>query len=113
MGLVVEDHPLMLHYSKRVGGRPAVRTENHLKNNLDMVVLLHNEEASFTCNKRVTVEDTFGFGTHASPSVQLMTDLENEGAATDLGMRPLHFLINRYVHCMMHAVHRRRSCGFL
>lgn len=113
VGLVAEDHPLLLNYSKRVGGRPAIRTENHLKNHVDMVLLVHNEGATFTCNKRVTVDDTFGFGTDASPSVQLMSDLEYEGAATDIVMRPLQFLINRYVNCVMHAVQCRRSWGFV
>ena len=87
----------MLNYSKRVGGRPAIGAENHLKGHMDMVLLVHKEGATFTCNKRVTVDDTFGFGADPSPSGQQMPDLEYEGAATDIGMIPLQFLVNRYV----------------
>lgn len=90
----------MLGYSKRGGGRPASGKENYLKCSMDMILLVHTEGTAFTCNKRVTVEDTFGHGSEASPSAfQLMHDVEFEGATTDIPMRALHFLINRFVDC--------------
>lgn len=111
MGLGVEEHPLLLNYSKRSGGRPAVGTENHLKNHIDMVLLVHTEGARFTCNARVTADDTFGHGTDASPPLQLMSDIEYERSGTDIAMRPLHFLINRSVDCMPNNVQCHGFCN--
>ena len=85
-------------YKKTGPGRPAAGTQNHLKGNIDMVLLAHTAGTAFTCNKRVTVDDTFGYGADASLSVvQAMYDLEYEGAGTDIPMKTLHFLINRSI----------------
>ncbi|CAM9163771.1 unnamed protein product [Scytosiphon promiscuus] len=102
VGLVVEDHPLLLSYTESREGRPAAGTENHLRNNADMILLAHTEGAAFTCNKPATTNDTFGRGPHASPSAdQCMGDLEYEAAAIDtidIPTRPLLSLINRYTN---------------
>ena len=93
-------------YKKTGPGRPAAGTQNHLKGNVDMVLLAHTAGSVFTCNKRITVDDTFGHGNDASLSVlSCMYDLEYEGGATDLPMRALHFLINRSANSVTHAVH--------
>jgi len=49
----MEANPLLLVYTKRGGGRPSAGTENHLKNQADMIFLVHYEGSAFTCNKRV------------------------------------------------------------
>ncbi|CAM9870505.1 unnamed protein product, partial [Choristocarpus tenellus] len=64
-----------------------------------MILLAHNDGTMFTCNKRVIVDDIFGHGRDASPPVlQTMLNVEYEGAASDIPMRALHFLVNRYTN---------------
>ncbi|CAM9949897.1 unnamed protein product, partial [Choristocarpus tenellus] len=59
VGLSLEDHPLMLGYKTRRGGRPRLGTDNHLKSHLDMICLAHNDATMFTCNKQATINDIF------------------------------------------------------
>lgn len=108
-GLVVEEYPILLSYSKRGGGRPAAGTEKHAKMSYDMMLLVHGAGADFTCNKRVTTDDTFGNSSDSSPSLlQGMQDLPCESAGMDIPMRAMNFLINR---CDIHMIHHVRSRG--
>ncbi|CAN0040567.1 unnamed protein product, partial [Choristocarpus tenellus] len=79
--------------------RPLAGTDNHLRCCQDMILLTHNDGTEFTCNKRVTVDDIFGHGSDASPpALQTMCDVEYQGAAMDIPMRALHFIVNRYTN---------------
>lgn len=60
----------------------------------------------FTCNKKVTVDDTFGHRNDACPWViHTMYDFMCEGAGTDIPMRRFDYFINRSDNFVTHAVH--------
>lgn len=97
--LALEENLLLLNYKTRGGGRPSALAANHLKQSADAVLLAHKRgdgRNTFTCNKKVTVDDVYGHGSEVSPPVlAVMGDLPYEGASTDIPTRALQFLINR------------------
>lgn len=98
----VEDNHLLLQYSGRSGGRPAIGATNHLRRNVDCVLIAHNAASgkAFTCNSRVTVDDVYGQHNNGGPApavLPLMSAIPFAGADTDIPDRALQFLINRLV----------------
>lgn len=103
----VEDNHLVLQYSGRLGGRPSTGATNHLRRNLDCVVIAHKPSGGkgFTCNPRVTVADVYGQhndGGSAAPVLPLMSQIPFPGADMDLPDRALQFLINRWLVLVAH-----------
>lgn len=103
--MLVEDYMFLLKYETRGGGRPSEAARDHLKFQVDGILLAHvkpsaQARSTFTCNTSVTVDDVYGSGTIAAgaapPSaLAVMTGLSYEGAGIDIPTRAITFLINR------------------
>lgn len=98
----VEDDLLVLQYKSRGGGRPSHAARDHLRPASDAILLAHmpgDEQTSFTCHKRVTVDNVRGMVTTVSGPVPASTSvilgLSYEGAETDIPKKALTFLVNR------------------
>lgn len=101
----MEDDLLTLYYQSRGGGRPSHAARDHLRQAADAILLAHmpgDGQTSFTCDKRVTVDNVGGMVTSLDgflpASTSVIAGLPYEGVETDIPMKALTFLVNRYLY---------------
>lgn len=100
--LEAEDQHLLLHYHGLKAGRVRHQARNHVRRQVDAVILAHptdnnDEVVDFACNPNVTVSDVFGLSTSGKePALPVMADIPvSESLRCDLPPICLQFLVNR------------------
>lgn len=89
MATVVEDKYLLLQYATKQTGRPAKGSTNHLRGNVDCIVISHNRATDgegLTCNPPVAVDDVYGRDNNSGPiptALPIMSNVPHAGADTD------------------------------
>ncbi|CAN0424804.1 unnamed protein product, partial [Scytosiphon promiscuus] len=105
----VEDHPLLLTYETVCGGALKKGQENHLRNQSEMVLLVHRPcvaDKPFTCNQRVVVSDVNGLSRGRKlPHAKQILSMEslpagapNGGSRSFFPSKAAHFLVGRYTN---------------
>lgn len=77
--VVVEEHPLVVTYESVAGGAIKKGQEDHLRNQTELVLLVHRSGAAdqtFTCNKRVVPGDINGHSRGVIPHDKQIVSLQ-------------------------------------
>ena len=103
---IVDDHPLLVTYDAVAEGAVKKTKENHLRNQSELVLLVHRpcpSDKPFTCNRRVVVADVFGHSTGRYPHTKQILAFEalpagapNGGSRSFFPGKVVHLLIGRY-----------------
>ena len=93
-------------YDAVAGGAVKKTQENHLRNQSELVLVVHRpcpSDKPFACNRRVVVADVFGHSTGRYPHAKQILALEalpagvpNGGSRSFFPGKVAHFLIGRY-----------------
>ena len=98
--LEVEDHPMLVEFESRGGGRPGQKSgPRHLTGRVHQYLVAHQpttgNDVRFTCHTNVTSLNVNGAGSSTGPCVNLMKDVPFENALSAFPQRLLAFSIAR------------------
>lgn len=107
--LEVEDHPMLVEFESRGGGRPGHKSDRrHLTGRVHQFLVAHQATTGdsipsvrFTCNQTVTADDVHGAESSSGPCLNLMKAVPFENALSPFPPRLLTMCINRFVGVML------------
>ncbi|CAN0535528.1 unnamed protein product [Ectocarpus sp. 12 AP-2014] len=114
--LEVEDHPMLVEFESRGGGRPGHKSDRrHLTGRVHQFLVAHQATTGdsipsvrFTCNETVTADDVHGAESSSGPCLNLMKAVPFENALSPFPPRLLTMCINRFTNLQDTVV---STCG--